>query len=842
MISIRRRWTSLIALALCLAAGACGDVLLPPDSRPSAITKTGGDAQSAVAGGILPQPLVVRVADNQQRPVEGQTVVFTVVSGGGSVTPASALTGSDGQASANWTLGGATGPQSVQAQVTGDGIPASLVVTFAATAVSGSGATLVLVSGDNQTAAVGSALPDSLVVRVVDPLNNPVAGVEVHWAAAGGGSISPETGVSDGNGLAAAERVLGKTSGTQTAEASSGTLGSVTFTHTAEAANPTTLLKISGDGQSAQSGSTLADSLVVQLVDDNGNGVGGKPINWVIATGGGSVNPVSAITSPTGFAKTSWTLGGNAGPNSLNAVYSGLPSVPFTATAGSGTATKLTFVQPPVTTAAGVSITPSVKVAIQDAGGNTVTGATDAVTLAIGTNPAGGVLSGTTTVAAVNGVATFANLSIDKAGTDYTLTATAGGLTDATSPTFDIVPGTANHLVFLVGPTDRVVGQKFSPALQVQVQDAGGNPVLLATGNITITSSVNGTLVGTSTATPLLGTATFSNLAINTAGTGYQLTAFSSGGGAASTTSGTFDVGQAATTVAITRRIPTVSVTGQAVTIEYDVNIAAPGAGSPGGSVTVTDGTDSCTAGITVGGGTGSCQIRFRSSGTKSVTATYNGDANFTGSTSSPSSHLVNPAGTTLAIQSDEPDPSVSGETVVVQWTLVPNGAGGGTPTGDVTISVSSGPEPSCSAPAVFGPSSCTLTLTATGNRTLIAQYPGDANFNPAPSVNTGHVVNPAANVPPTAGDDGSNVTPTDTPLVVGAPGVLANDTDPDGGPSALIARNASDPPHGAVVLNSDGSFTYTPDSGFTGPDSFTYEAFDGADATTATVTVTVGP
>ena len=177
MISIRRRWTSLIVLALCLAAGACGDVLLPPDSRPSAITKTGGDAQSAVAGGILPQPLVVRVADNQQRPVEGQTVVFTVVSGGGSVTPASALTGSDGQASANWTLGGATGAQSVQAQVTGDGLPASLVVTFAATAVSGSGATLVLVSGDNQTAAVGSALPDSLVVRVVDPLNNPVAGV-----------------------------------------------------------------------------------------------------------------------------------------------------------------------------------------------------------------------------------------------------------------------------------------------------------------------------------------------------------------------------------------------------------------------------------------------------------------------------------------------------------------------------------------------------------------------------------------------------------------------------------------------------------------------------------------
>jgi hypothetical protein len=838
--SIRWRWTSLLALTLCLAAAACGgDVLLPDESRPAKITIVGGTDQSAVAGGVLPQPIVVRVTDARSRPVEGQTVVFTVATGGGSVTPGSAKTDVECQDSASWTFGGATGQQSVQAQVTGDGIPASLAVTFNATAVSGSGATLVIVSGDNQTGPVGSALADSLVVRVVDPLNNPVAGVEVRWSAAGGGSIAPETAVSDGNGLAAAQRVLGTTAGTQTSQAASGALASVSFTHTAVAANPTALLKISGDGQSAQSGATLTDSLVVQLVDDNGNGVGGKPVTWLVATGGGSVNPVNVITSPTGLAKTSWTLGPNAGSNGLNAVFSGLPSVPFTATGTSGVATKLAFIQPPVNTAAGASITPSVKVAIQDAGGNTVTGATDAITVAIGANPAGGTLSGTTTVSAVNGVATFPNLSIDHVGADYTLTAGGGGLADATSPTFDIVTGGANRLVFLVGPTDRVVGQKFSPALQVQVQDAGGNPVLLATGNITITSSVNGTLVGTSTATPLLGTATFSNLAINAAGTDYQLTAFSSGGGVASTTSGSFNVGQAGTTVAITRRIPTVSVTGQAVTVEYDVNIAAPGAGSPGGTVTVTDGTDSCTAGITVGGGTGSCQIRFRSAGTKSITATYNGDANFTGSTSSPpTSHLVNLAGTTLAIQSDTPDPSAPGETVIVQWTLVPNGAGGGTPTGDVTVRVSSGPEPSCSAPAIFGPASCSITLTVSGSRTLIAEYPGDANFNAAPSVNTGHVVD----VPPVAGDDGANATAQDTPLSVPAPGVLANDSDPDGGPSPLIARNASDPANGSVTLGSDGSFTYTPDSGFVGTDTFTYEAFDGAAATTATVSITVGP
>jgi VCBS repeat-containing protein len=341
---------------------------------------------------------------------------------------------------------------------------------------------------------------------------------------------------------------------------------------------------------------------------------------------------------------------------------------------------------------------------------------------------------------------------------------------------------------------------------------------------------------------PVLGTATFNNLAINTAGTGYELTAFLSGGGAASATSGDFDVGQAGTTIAITRRIPTTSITAQAVTVEYDVNITAPGAGSPSGTVTVTDGTDSCTGGITVGGGTGSCQIRFRTAGSKSVTATYNGDANFTGSTSAAVTHLVNKANTTLAIQSDAPDPSAVNEVVTVQWTLDPNGASsGGTPTGTVTISTSDGSE-TCSAPAAFGPSSCQITLTAPGNRTLVASYPGDANFNAAPTVTTGHVVTAAANVPPNASDDGPLTTPANTPLGVPAPGVLANDSDPDGGPSSLIARNASDPANGTVALGADGSFTYTPDPGFTGTDSFTYEAFDGADAATATVTVTVGP
>jgi VCBS repeat-containing protein len=836
--TIRRRLAPLIAFALpALAIGCGGDVVLPNESNAAAITKVSGDDQSAAAGVALSKPLVVRVADAFDRPVEGQAVAFAIDAGGGQITPASATTGPDGTASAAWTLGGTAGHQGARATVTGDGIPAGLLVNFNATAVSGAGAKLVLVSGDDQTAAVGSALPDSLVVRVTDALDNPVAGVEVTWAVGGGGSISPASVSSDANGLAAAERVLGNASGAQTATASSSGLTPITFTQTAEPANPTALLLISGDAQSGQAGATLADPLVVRLVDDNGNGVGGKAITWVSAPGNGSVNPQDVTTSPTGFAQTSWTLANRSGGYQINAVFSGVPSVPFTATATAGAATKLAFSQVPVNTSAGSPITPAVKVAIQDAGGNTVTSATDLITIGIGSNPSAGTLSGTTTVSAVNGVATFAGLSIDRSGNGYTLTASASGLTAVTSPSFDIVPGAANRLVFITGPSDRIVGEKFSPAIQVQVQDAGGNPVLTASGQITITSSVTGTLTGTSTATPVGGTATFNNLAVNKAGTAYTLTALASG--VSSATSDPFDVAKASTTILITSKNPAgSSVFGQPVTFNYDINIVAPGAGSLTGTVTVSDGNDQCTGGINAGTGQGNCQIHFSTTGSRSVTATYNGDVNFNSSTSPAVNHTVNQASTALNITSDQPEPSDPGETVTVQWTLSVTGAGAGTPSGTVTVSAGAGVTPCSATVTAFGSASCDLVLPTSGNKTINASYSGDANFAGS-SDNEPHTVT-TPNLPPTATNDGYSMLEDGVLNVTAGNGVLKNDNDPDNGPQGLVARNFSTPANGNLTTSGNGSFTYTPDADFNSTDTFTYEAFDGAAATQATVTITI--
>jgi hypothetical protein len=79
-----------------------------------------------------------------------------------------------------------------------------------------------------------------------------------------------------------------------------------------------------------------------------------------------------------------------------------------------------------------------VKVKVLDGYGHLVTGSSAAVTVAIGSNPGSGSLSGTVTVHAKRGIASFSNLSIDKPGIGYTLTARSPGITSATSARFTI--------------------------------------------------------------------------------------------------------------------------------------------------------------------------------------------------------------------------------------------------------------------------------------------------------------------------------------------------------------------------------------------------------------------
>ena len=163
---------------------------------------------------------------------------------------------------------------------------------------------------------------------------------------------------------------------------------------------------------------------------------------------------------------------------------------------------QLAFAVQPSNAEAGVAISPAITVEVRDDQGALIPTASNSITIAIGDNPGGGILSGTATVSAVNGVATFSDLSIDKVGTAYTLTASSTDLVSATSDPFDITPGAAAQLAFRTEPSDAAAGTAISPAIEVEIRDAGGNLVSDATNAVTIAIDTNpggGTLSGTAT-------------------------------------------------------------------------------------------------------------------------------------------------------------------------------------------------------------------------------------------------------------------------------------------------------------------------------------------------------
>lgn len=105
-------------------------------------------------------------------------------------------------------------------------------------------------------------------------------------------------------------------------------------------------------------------------------------------------------------------------------------------------ASRLAMSVQPSDVAVSTAIAPTMQVLVQNANGLTMTNSSAAVTMAItpGTGTAGAVLTGQLIVNAVNGVASFNNVRIDQAGTGYTLTASAPGLTPVATAAFAVTP------------------------------------------------------------------------------------------------------------------------------------------------------------------------------------------------------------------------------------------------------------------------------------------------------------------------------------------------------------------------------------------------------------------
>jgi hypothetical protein len=178
---------------------------------------------------------------------------------------------------------------------------------------------------------------------------------------------------------------------------------------------------------------------------------------------------------------------------------------------------------------------------ITDASGNTVTSSSIDVVASIASGS--GTLSGATTVAAVNGVASFTDLLLSGTAGNFTLTFTPTSLTAATSSSFVLSVGAASKAMITTQPSGAFNGSEFSTQPVVKITDSGGNIITTSTVNVVASlASGTGTLSGTTTVVAVNGIATFSNLKIT--GTGNHTLTFTPAGGLTATTSNTITVAE----------------------------------------------------------------------------------------------------------------------------------------------------------------------------------------------------------------------------------------------------------------------------------------------------------
>ena len=422
----------------------------------------------------------------------------------------------------------------------------------------GSGATRLVFVVQPANAAAGSTLTPAIEVELRD-----ASDVRVTTAAdavtlalganLGGGTLGGTTTVTAVNGIATfSDLSLDKAGTGYTLVASAGSLTGATSTAFDVGPGAATQLAFLSQPSNALAGDNLA-ALDVEIRDGSGNRVTSATNAVTLALGtnpsGGTLAGTTTVNAVNGVARFSAVSIAKAGTGyTLAASAAGLTgaaSAAFTIT--HNVASALAFAVQPAGAEASVAIAPPVDVEIRDAYGNRVVNATTAVTLTIGTNPNGGTLSGTTAANAVNGVARFSTLSFDKAGTGYTLTASAASLTSATSASFDITTAGATQLAFTVQPSNATAGVALAPAIQVEIRDANANRITTATDAVTLAIGTNaggGTLSGTVTVSAVNGIASFANVSVDKVATGYTLTA--AAGSLTMATSSAFDIAPAA--------------------------------------------------------------------------------------------------------------------------------------------------------------------------------------------------------------------------------------------------------------------------------------------------------
>ncbi len=411
--------------------------------------------------------------------------------------------------------------------------------------------------------------------------------------SSGTGSLSGQIQVASDSGVARWDNLRIDLAGIKVLRVNKGALTADSDSFNVNAGDGSKLVFTTEPG-GGTAGEVWARQPKVVVQDDFGNRVTTSTAEVTLTLG---ANPSQGILSvkPPGATKVRVDQEGVASFAGLSINKSG---VGYTLTASSeglavvnsaefnivaGAAVKLSFIAQPQGGggAGGTSGPPLVageafaqQVAIQDTLGNTVTTSTAEVTLALGINPGGGILSGTVRVSTDKGVARFTGLSINKSGIGYTLTASSGGLGGTSAP-FDVTSGAATKLVFTIQPGGGTAGVPWTQQPAVTIQDSLDNTVTSSSASITVAIGTNpgpGGLSGTATLAASGGVATFSGLSIEKVGIGYTLTA-SSVTGLKGATSSAFNIVHGPATQLVFTTQPAGAVAGVAFTTQPVVAI-----------------------------------------------------------------------------------------------------------------------------------------------------------------------------------------------------------------------------------------------------------------------------
>lgn len=304
---------------------------------------------------------------------------------------------------------------------------------------------LRVAQGAGQSGAPSSQLPVPVVVELVSADGLPAAGTgqSVTFSAGPGASITPTTTTLDANGRASATMTVGSTAGTTYIFTATSGAFSVQWGGTAKPGTPTHFVSNTSTTLTLTAGVTPNPVPTIRIADALENSVTGVILKVTLKEGGVTLagSPFQVPADSVGLLEVYKVAPTKAGTYTILIETAdpslGVPSVTYNVTVNPAAAAKLAFTQqPPSSVTSGSPVT--VKVAIQDQFGNTVTSATNTVSLSIEPGSSGYTVSGS--AAAVAGVATISATATKTAGSvaSAKLQATSGTLGVALSSAFGI--------------------------------------------------------------------------------------------------------------------------------------------------------------------------------------------------------------------------------------------------------------------------------------------------------------------------------------------------------------------------------------------------------------------